>query len=177
MNSTPPAGIWHSGNWIEDLAMTLLSCRIWKQLDQLMANYPITETPQLVTRDMFGCALYPSVDNTVQSFSPSLGDSIELIAATTPNLTITLPETLTEDAGISVQSSLAFCGYKSEALFVRRENYLLDKGRDSLQLSSGIVSVNPSLREGEVNGLSENVMIVFVKNMVSSLIESLLYML
>lgn len=146
--------------------MTIVPCRIRGQLDRLMESYPISETPQHVIRDTFGCSLYPSLADTALSFSPSLGDTIELAAASAPNLTITLPETLAADAGISTPLSLAFCGYKTEALFVRRESYLEDSGRGSLQLSSGVVSARPSLSE-RVTGLTENVKMTFMKNQAS----------
>ena len=141
-------------------------CRIRDQLDQLLETYPIRDTPQLVIRDMFGCSLYPDLGDTALSFSPGLGDAIQLVAAPTPNLTITLPDTLVADAGFSTPPSLVFCGYKSESLFVRRESYLEDTGRGSLQLASGVVSARPAMSQ-RVTGLTENVKMTFIKNQVS----------
>ena len=133
-------------------------------LDTLMENYPITQTPQPVIRDTFGCSLYPSLGGNALSFSPALGDTIDLTATSAdPNVTITLPETLAIDAGISsTPTSLAFCGYKTETLFVRRDSYLQDSDRGDLQLSGGVVSARLALTE-RVTGLSENVKITIFK--------------
>lgn len=131
-----------------------------------MENYPVTDNPQQIIRDTFGCSLHPSLGNTALSFSPSFGDTIELVSAPTPNLTITLPETLAEDAGIATQPSLAFCGYKTETLFVRRDSYLQASGRGSLQLTSGVVSARPAMTE-RITDLTENVKMTFMKNQVS----------
>ena len=138
-----------------------------------MVNYPISATPQHIIRDTFGCSLYPSLEETALSFSPYLGDTIDLVSNPAPNLTITLPETLAEDAGIGSQPSLSFCGYKTEALFVQRESYLQDSGRGSLQLSSGVVSTTLSLGI-TVTGLTEStVRITFAKDQASGMTESL----
>ena len=144
-----------------------------------MENYPITQTPQPVVRDTFGCSLYPSLGNEALSFSPSLGDSIDLEASTAdPSLSITLPETLAEDYGLSdtqaSQPSLSFCAYKSPALFVRRESYLRESGRGSLQVASNIVSARISLTE-RVTDLSDFVKMSFMKTQVFSFITFMNY--
>lgn len=148
--------------------MRVYTCRILYQLKKLIESYPISQTPQHVIRDTFGCSIYPSLEDAELSFSPQLADTIELMDAPAPNLTITLPETLAEDAGITTQPSLAFCGYKTEALFVRRESYLQESDRGSHQLSSGVASAALSMNI-TVTGLNENnIRITFIKNQVKS---------
>ena len=132
-----------------------------------MESYPILQTPQPVIRETFGCSLYPRLGASEISFSPSLGDMIDVTEAISgPNLTITLPERLAEDAGFSgTPPSLSFCGYKTEALFVRRGSYLEESGRGDLELNSGVVSARLAVTE-RVTDLSKHVKIMFVKNQV-----------
>lgn len=132
-----------------------------------MENYPITQTPQHVVRDTFGCSLYPALTNSVLSFSASFGDTIDLeSSSSSPNLTITLPGTLAEDIGLSTPPSLAFCGYSTQTLFVRRDSYLQNSGRGILQVASGIVSARPAVSM-RFTDLTETVRMTFRKNKAS----------
>lgn len=119
--------------------------RLHHLIDLLTESYPIDEVPQPVIRDTFSCSLYSSVGDGALSFSPALGGSITLPAS----LSATLPS----------QPSLAFCDYKNEALFIRREDSI---GQGSITLASGVVSARFS-GELQVSGLEDPVVISFSK--------------
>ena len=122
--------------------------RLHHLLDQLTESYPIDQVPQQVLKDTFSCSLYPSLGDGALSYSLALGGTIALPAS----LSAILPS----------QPSLAFCDYKNEALFIRRENFI---GQGSVTLASGVVSARLS-GELQVSGLEDPVVITLSKTKV-----------
>ena len=130
-------------------------------MEQLVEFYPITQVPQPIVRQMFGCSLYPSLSTQELSFSPSLGDTIQLDSQANPSLSITLPGSLS--SVVDQNAAPAFCAYRTESLFVRRESYLIASGRNILMVSSSVVSARLSLGL-RVSGLVDPVRMDIKKN-------------
>lgn len=134
-------------------------------MDQLTEFYPIRQVPQPIVRDMFGCSLYPTLGVNPLSFSPFFGNSVQLQGTATPSLSLTLPASLSGAIGQTSPPSLAFCGYRGESLFVRRESYLVASGRSTLLVASNVVSAR--LSGGvKVSALQDPVKMSFNKNKV-----------
>lgn len=126
-----------------------------------MEFYPITQIPHPIVRGMFGCSLYSSLSSQGLSFNPSLGDTIQLDGQANPSLSIALPGSLSSAVGPNVAP--AFCAYRTESLFVRRETYMIASG---LVVSSSVVSARLSLGV-QVSGLVDPVRMSIKKNNVS----------
>ena len=140
--------------------------RLLSLVEQLTEFYPIQQIPpQLIIRDTFGCALYPALDGGALSFSPDLQDDIELISAATPTVSMRLPSSLPSAIGDS-RPALAYCGFKGEGLFIRRQSYLTASGREFFELASNVVFARLS-RGVVVENLQEPVMMTFAKSRVS----------
>lgn len=131
-----------------------------------MEFYPITQIPQPIVRQMFGCSLYPSLGTGGLSFSPSFSDSIQLAAQEDPDLNIALPPTLS--ATVEQNVAPAFCAYRTDSLFVRRESYLIASGRNTLVVSSSVVTARLSLGV-KVSGLVDPVTMDIKKNNVNKI--------
>ena len=106
-------------------------------IDQLTESYPIQQVPTCVSRDAFGCCLYPAIGNEALSFSPQIGATIQLQGSTNPSLNITLPASLS--SAISNQPGVSFCAYKDGSLFIRRDSYLMESGQTSTMLASHVI--------------------------------------
>ena len=133
-------------------------------VEELVEFYPITQIPQPIVQQMFGCSLYPSLGTRGLSFSPSFGDNIQLDAQDDSDLSIALPPSLSASVGQNVAP--AFCAYRTESLFVRRESYLIASGRNALVVSSSVVTARFS-RGVKVSGLVDPVTMDIKKNKVS----------
>lgn len=129
-------------------------------LDELVEFYPISQVPQPIVRNMFGCSLYPSLGNQGLLFSPSVGEEIQLVEQANPSLNIALPGSLS--GAVGQDAGLAFCAYREESLFIRRETYLIQSGRNSLVVASNVVSARLSLGL-KVSNLVEPVRMSFTR--------------
>ncbi len=135
--------------------------RILGVIEELTEFYPISQTPQPIVREMFGCSLYPALGNEALSFSPELGgDVVQLQAAAEPTLTLSLPASLSST--VPDQPALSFCAYKEEGLFTRRRSYLAALGQGSITLASNVVSARLS-RGVVVTNLKDPVRMSFSK--------------
>ena len=85
-----------------------------------MEAYPITQSPQSLRRDMYGCIVYSITTPEDITFSPSLTDSmITLMGTSNPDLSFTVPSSATSG---NTPTSLTFCVFRDEKLFIRRED-------------------------------------------------------
>lgn len=140
--------------------------------NDLLENYPIDDldTPQDLAKDMFACRIYPDLSSQVLIFRPKIGDIIELEAMSTPSLIMNLPTTHFNSTGnfnrASSQTSVTFCVFRNELLFLRRISYLAYTNRINFQLGSYPVSARISGRTS-VKGLDNPVNITFKKFPVS----------
>ena len=131
---------------------------------QLTESYPIQQVPTCFSRDTFGCCLYPAIGNEALSFSPEIGDTIQLQGSTNPSLNITLPASLS--SAISNQPGVSFCAYK-EGLFIRRDSYLMESGQTSTVLASHVIGAKLHMGVTARN-LQDPVRITFSKIQVCS---------
>lgn len=138
------------------------SIRLLNVMNQLTEFYPITQIPTPIVRDMFGCSLYPSLGGQPLTFSPSVGDNIQLEEAANPSLSIALPVSLGAASGLSTPPSLAFCAHKTGGFFVRRRSYLAQGSQGALKLSSNVASARLSMGV-TVRGLQDPVKMTFSK--------------
>ena len=137
--------------------------RLRNFLNQLVDLYPISEIPQPVIRDTFGCSIYPSLNTqSALTFSPSVGDEIQLSADNVPSFSIALPGSLTDAIDATQSPAALFCAFRDEGLFVRRESYLSQTGRDTLVLSSNVACARVTLGV-TVSTLTDPVTIIFTK--------------
>lgn len=143
--------------------LTCLNHRLRYVLNQLTEIYPIDQIPQPIIRNMFGCSLYPTFNDQGLTFSPFLGDEIQLSEDEVPSFSITLPGSLTDAVDESLSPSVLFCAFRTEGLFVRRESYLTETGRSSLVLASNVACARLSLGV-IVSDLTEPVRITFMKD-------------
>lgn len=142
--------------------MTVYSHRLRTLLHILTEAYPIEVTPQPIIRNMFGCSAYPSLDDDGIDFSASFGDQITLNGDGTSTISIELPGSVSDSLNGTVSPSVIFCTYRTQGLYLSREQYLMDSGNDDLVIGSNIASAR--LSGGiMVTSLTDPVVIVFMK--------------
>ena len=109
-------------------------------LDFLLEFYPLNETPQPVTTETFGCLIHNmSRAPPLIQFTPTVGDQIIVSGGAEPSATIDFPVSATTGLNLT-QHSVALCLFKNEALFQRRNSFLLANNRTQLLVGSFVVS-------------------------------------
>lgn len=109
--------------------------------DYLVEHYPITQNPQPLTMDTFGCLIYEIANPPhLIDFRPGLDNGqFQLIGAAEPVLTFTLPASVTTGLNPTPRSA-ALCVFENQAMFLRRNSYSLDNNQTDLLVGSYVVA-------------------------------------
>ncbi len=107
----------------------------------MIDSYPITQDVQSVAKSMFGCLMYKIEAPRSFSFTPGIdkNNDIQLLGSPNPVATFTLLNGVIQKMS-PTPTSVAFCLFRNDKLFVRRSSYLQDTNRSSLVVGGHIIS-------------------------------------